>query len=146
ECLALVAQIAGAEATGQVEARRQRSLRVLIADDNRDTVVTTAAVLQDEGYEVKEAHNGKDAMVAIADFDPDVVVSDIKMPGLTGWELARAVRRVSGHSRPLLIAMSGHYKAGADRVLTEMSGFNHFLPKPFDMKHLLALIERRKRA
>src|SRR4051812_37402850 len=72
ELLGLVAQIAGAEATGQVEARRQRSLRVLIADDDRDTVVTTAAVLRDEGYEVKEAHNGKDAMVAIADFDPDV--------------------------------------------------------------------------
>ena len=84
-------------------------------------------------------------MVAIADFDPDVVVADIQMPGLSGWQLARAVRRVAGYGRPLLIAISGHYKAGADRVLTNMSGFNHFLPKPFDMKDLLALIERRKR-
>ena len=146
QLVALIEEIAGREATGHVEARRQRPLRVLIADDNRDTVLTTAAVLHDEGYEVKEAHNGKDAMVAIADFDPDVVVADIKMPGLSGWQLARAVRRVSGYGRPLLIAISGHYKAGADRVLTHISGFNHFLPKPFDMKDLLALIERRKRA
>jgi DNA-binding response OmpR family regulator len=142
--VALIEEIGGREATGHVEARRQRPLRVLIADDDHDTVVTTAALLRDEGYEVMEAHNGKDAMVAIADFDPDVVIADINMPGVSGWQLGRAVRRVSGYGRPLLIAISGHYKAATDRILTDMSGFNHFLPKPFDMKDLLALIERRK--
>jgi DNA-binding response OmpR family regulator len=141
--LALIEQIGGGEAAGEIEVRRERALRILIADDNRDTVATTAALLRDEGYEVREAHNGKDAMVGIADFDPDVVVADINMPGLSGWQLAKAVRRVSGYRRPLLVAISGHYNAAADRVLTDMSGFNHFLPKPFDMKDLLALIERR---
>ena len=116
-------------------------LRVLIADDNRDTVVTTSTLLRDEGYELTEVYNGRDAMLAIADFDPDVIIADINMPGLSGWQIARAVRRLSGYGRPLLIAISGHYKGNADRILTDISGFNHFLPKPFDMRDLLPLLE-----
>src|SRR3954470_5329116 len=136
-------------ASGQpLDATAQESgrLRVLIADDNRDTVMTTSALLADEGYEVRAVYNGRDAMIEIAKFDPDVVIADIKMPGLSGWELARAVRRRSGFDRPVLIAISGHYKNGADRVLTNISGFNHFLPKPFDVKDLMALMEPLKPA
>ena len=123
------------------KARQLGPLRVLIADDNRDTVATTSALLRDEGYEVTDVYNGRDAMVAVADFDPDVTIADINMPGLSGWEIARAVRRVSGYGRPLLIAISGHYKGDADRILTDITGFNHFLPKPFDMGDLLRLLQ-----
>jgi len=147
ELVALVGEIASGQfAAGPVEAQRERPLRALIADDERDTVLTTAAVLRDEGYEARAAYNGRDAFIAIAEFDPDFVIADIRMPGLSGWELARAVRRASGFDRPVLVAISGHYKKEADRVLTNISGFNHFLPKPFEMKELLAIIERRKRA
>ena len=153
ELLDLVEQIAAGGAgpgllpsRSPAPSRRPGPLRVLIADDERDMVATTSALLRDEGYEVSEVYNGKDAMAAIAEFDPDVVLADIKMPGLSGWQLARAVRRISGYARPRLIAMSGHYKGGADRVLTDISGFDHFLPKPFAMKDLLALVEPLKPA
>lgn len=156
ELLALLDQIT-AEYIGTVPAAvdedrlttgepKRLQVRVLIADDNRDTVLTTTALLRGEGYEVRAVYNGRDAITEIGKFDPDVVIADIKMPGLSGWELARAVRRASGFDRPVLIAISGHYKEGADRVLTNISGFNHFLPKPFDMKDLLAVLEPLKRA
>ena len=132
--------------TKRVEVRRERPLRVLIADDERDMVSTTAALLRGKGYEVKEVYGGAEALTEVRNFDPDVVIADIKMPGMTGWELARDVRRTVGFERPFLIAISGHYKKAADRVLTDISGFNHFLPKPFELKDLVALIERRKRA
>jgi len=120
--------------------RARKPLRVLIADDNPDMVLTTMMILSGEGHDVRTANDGHEAMVQMAEFDPDVVIADIKMPGLTGWELARAVRKVSDQGRPLLIAVSGHYTKGADRVLSEMAGFDHFLPKPFDPADLLALL------
>ena len=118
-----------------------RHIKVLIAEDNDDTVLTLSAILEDEGYSVRRARDGRQAMLVLAEFDPDVIVADLKMPGLSGWELAREVRRVGEAERPLLIAISGHFKRDPDRTLTQISGFNHFLAKPFDPKNLLALIQ-----
>src|SRR5881394_1965981 len=92
--------------------RTPRALRVLVADDERDTVITLTALLREEGYEVRQAFNGRDAVAAILEFDPDVAILDIAMPGMTGWDVARTVRRNNG-DKPLLIAMSGQYTKGA---------------------------------
>ena len=59
----------------------RRRLRVLIADDERDTVLTLTAILEDAGHEAKGVHDARAALGAIADFDPDVVLADIAMPG-----------------------------------------------------------------
>lgn len=119
-----------------------RALRVLVVDDNRDTVITLRALLEHEGYETTGAHDAHAAIVKIAEFDPDVVIADLAMPGKSGWDIARAMRegRTYGNDRPVMIAISGEYTKGADRILTEMSGFNYFLSKPFDPKVLLALL------
>ena len=120
-----------------------RVIRVLIADDNRDTVLTLAALLRDEGYDTKGAYTGQDALAAIADYDPHVIIADIAMPQRSGWDIAREVRstRVSKRrDRPLLIGISGIYNKGADRVLANMVGFNHFFSKPFDPNALLRLL------
>jgi len=121
--------------------RPTRPIRILIADDNDDTVLTLSALLQDEGYRVRRARDGREAMLELLDFDPDAVVADIRMPEVNGWDFGRAVRRVRDAHRPLLIAMSGHFKRDPDRILAKMTGFNHFLAKPFHPKDLLALID-----
>src|SRR5438552_784350 len=119
--------------------RTPRALRVVVADDERDTVATLTALLREEGYEVRQAFDGRDALAAIREFDPDVAILDIGMPGMTGWDVARAVRKNNGH-RPLLIAVSGQYTKGADKALGQITGFKHHLTKPCDPKVLLALL------
>jgi len=119
----------------------RRRLRVLVADDERDTVLMLTAILRDEGYETEGVYNGRDALAATSGFDPDVVVVDIVMPGMSGWEVARAVREETSAERPLLIAISGQYTKASDRFLAESVGFNHFLQKPCDPGELLALLK-----
>jgi DNA-binding response OmpR family regulator len=123
------------------ESHAPRSLRVLIADDERDTVLMLMAILRDEGHEVRGVHNGKDALAAFVEFDPDVAIIDIAMPGMTGWDVARTVRKLHDGTRPLLIACSGHYTKGSDQALAKMAGFTHCLPKPCDPDELLALLK-----
>jgi DNA-binding response OmpR family regulator len=120
--------------------RSPRSLRVLIVDDERDTVHTLSAILRDEGHDTKGVYAGKDVLAAIREFDPDVAVVDISMPGMTGWDVAREVRAEFPGERPMLIAISGHYTQGADRILTQMSGFKYFLAKPCDPNVLTTLL------
>src|SRR5581483_11850739 len=117
-----------------------RPLRVLVVDDNKDIALTLRLLLEDEGCEVQTAHDGREALVVYADFDPDALIADIGLPGASGWEVARAIRKIGEGERPLMIAISGEYIKGADRIMTEMSGFNYFLSKPFDPKVLVALL------
>ena len=134
--------MAAAAAQSPASARR---MRVLVADDNRDMCISLELLLQTEGYEVVCAGDGLEATMLLAEFHPDVVVADIKMPRRSGWELARLVRNVDGSTPgPLLIAMSGHYKQGADRVLSQLAGFDYFLAKPVDPSVLLALVGRHR--
>jgi len=78
---------------------------------------------------------------AVRAFDPEAVLLDIKMPGMSGYEVARSIRTRYGDARPLLVAISGHYKQGSDRVLAEIVGFDHYFAKPCDPNALLALLK-----
>ena len=109
-------------------------------DDNKDIVLTLSLLLEDEGCEVRTAYDGREALVVYAEFDPDAVIADIGLPGASGWEVARAIRKIAEGERPVMIAISGEYIKGADRIMTEMSGFNYFLSKPFAPKVLVALL------
>lgn len=117
-----------------------RKLRVLIVDDEKDVALTLSALLRDGGYETQSAHNATEALTALPEFDPDVVICDILMPGMSGWELARQVRKTAGHDRPKLIAISGRYTQSADRLLSESVGFTHFFAKPCDPNVLLKVL------
>jgi CheY-like chemotaxis protein len=81
----------------------QRALRVLVADDDRDSVLTLMMLLRDEGHEVRGVYSGRQVMGHVLDFDPDVVLLDIAMPELSGWEVARTIRARRGAERPMLI-------------------------------------------
>ena len=113
-----------------------RPLRVLVVDDDRDTVATLTMLLREEGHEVHGLHSGRHVIGAILDFDPDAVILDINMPDLNGWEVARRIRDRRAR-QPLLIGISGEYKKGSDKVLARISGFDHYLMKPYDPQALL---------
>jgi len=120
--------------------RLRRALRVLVADDEPDTVLTLIELLRQEGHEAHGVREGSAVMQAIREFDPDVVLLDISMPDMTGWDVARKVRQLCGQERPLLIAISGVYKQAADQILGKLAGFNYYLAKPYDPSVLTALL------
>jgi CheY-like chemotaxis protein len=115
-------------------------LRVLVVDDDSDTVATLLALLRSEGHEVQGASSGRAALAALRQLDPDVVISDIAMPNVNGWTLARQVRDVMGEKRPLMIAITGQYVKSLDKVLAHISGFDYYLTKPADPNVLMALV------
>lgn len=112
----------------------------MVVDDEPDTVITLLELLRSEGYHAEGFASGKVALEKLTAFDPDVVISDIAMPMVNGWDVARAVRDRMGDKRPVLIAISGQYTQSADRVLAQLKGFNYYLAKPCDPKMLLSLI------
>jgi len=113
---------------------------VLLADDNADTVLTLSFLLVDEGHEVQALEDGSNVPRTVHEFQPDVCILDIEMPGQNGYELARELRERRLGERPLLIAMSGVYVRPADRLLALMVGFDHFFQKPADPPELIALL------
>jgi len=112
----------------------------MVVDDEPDTVMTLLELLRSEGYEAEGFASGKSALDRLTAFDPDVVISDIAMPMLTGWDVAGAVRSMMGDKRPVLIAISGQYTKGSDKLLAQMKGFNYYLVKPCDPQMLLSLL------
>lgn len=117
-----------------------RSLRILVADDDRDGALTLMMILRDEGHETRAVHSGRQVMSAVIDFDPDVVLLDLNLPDITGWQVARTIRS-RRTKQPLLIAITGYYTKGADRILSELTGFDHYMVKPCEPEQLLKLIE-----
>ena len=125
----------GAEPRSPSGARR----RILIADDNLDSVEVLSLVLEHAGYEVRTAHDGLEAVQAAATFRPDVALLDIGMPGLNGYEAARRIREQSGGWDMVLVAITGWGQKGDKRRARE-AGFDHHLTKPVDPADLQKLL------
>lgn len=118
-----------------------RRLSILLADDQQDTVVTLAAILEDEGHIVHTVTSGALVMDAIARFKPEVCILDIEMPGQSGYALAREISLARKPDRPLLIAISGKWKTQTDKYLARSVGFEYFFVKPADPAELVAALE-----
>jgi PAS domain S-box-containing protein len=115
-------------------------VRVLVVDDNLDSAGTLCVLLEHWGHPVKVVHCGNDAIAAFAAFDPDVVLLDIGLPGMDGYEIARRLRRLP-RQRPLrLIAVTG-YGRDEDRRKSDAAGFDLHLLKPLDLDALQELLE-----
>ena len=114
-------------------------LRVIVADDNRDTAVSLAMVLRDEGHEVLEVYRGDAVLQLAARFQPHVLILDIGMPGLTGFEVAHALRQSLGNACPVLIAVTA-WNQPAARELGKASGFSYYLTKPASTEELLRIL------
>ena len=116
-----------------------RPLRVVIADDERDTLVTLGILLRSEGVDVRMTSRGTEVETAVADFRPDAVLLDIAMPDRSGLQVALDLTRQHGEQCPVLIAVTAH-SGDAARRLTAQSGFRHHVAKPYDPDTLLELV------
>lgn len=126
---------------GDDRRQTQRSLRVLVADDDRDTVETLTALLQLDGHVVHAVHSGADVLPAVPIFRPDAIILDISIPGLSGYAVAQAVRHsFTDIRRPLMIAISGVWKHAGDRLVAQQVGFDHYLVKPCDAREVAGLL------
>jgi CheY-like chemotaxis protein len=119
--------------------RATSTKRVLVIDDNVDVAEMLAAYLQQIGYEVIQAHDGPAGLDAALQHQPEVIVCDLGLPGLDGYEVARTVRKVPYLRSSLLVAVSG-YGESADRERARIAGFSHHMTKPADPMELADLI------
>ena len=117
-----------------------RALRVLVVDDNRDTVLSLTALLRTEGYEARGLHHANDILHHVGAFNADVVILDIAMPGKSGWAAAVEIRKEIPSRRLVLIGISGEHIRGEDRAKSQMHGFDFYLMKPCDPSVLLTLL------
>jgi PAS domain S-box-containing protein len=120
-------------------------LRVLVVDDNRDAAETLGEILELWDHDVRIAYDGASAVRLAAECGPAVVLLDISMPGMDGYEVASALRRQAGLPRPFLIALTG-YGQEADRQRARAAGFDHHLTKPVDPERLFRLLNEAARA
>src|SRR3954454_18768514 len=84
-----------------------RALRVLLADDDRDATLSLSTLLRLEGHEVRHVYDGATTLQVASEFEPDVILLDIGMPKVTGYDVARALRERYGRHGPVLIALTG---------------------------------------
>lgn len=114
--------------------------RILIVDDNRDAATSLALALRLLGNDVHVAHDGLDAVRVTAEVQPEVVLMDIGMPKLNGYEAAERIRKQPGGSDRILIAQTG-WGQEADKQRTRDAGFDHHLVKPIEMLALQQLLD-----
>ncbi len=120
-------------------------LRILIVEDQADTAESLAMLLRLEGHEAETAPNGAVALQRAAVGGPDVVLLDLGLPGMDGYEVARRLRAQQAGRRPLLIAMTG-YGREEDRRRSAEAGIPLHWLKPVDPDLLLRLLARVKAA
>ena len=118
-----------------------RPCRMLVVDDNRDGADLMAVLLRLQGHEVEVAHDGYCALEIAARFEPEVVLLDIGLPGLNGYDVAKQLRQMKLPRQQCLIAMTG-YGSDEDRQRTEEAGFDHHIVKPIEPAELNKLLAR----
>jgi PAS domain S-box-containing protein len=114
--------------------------RVLVVDDNRDATDSMAMLLSVWGHDARIARDGHEALGTAADFQPEVILLDIGLPGMDGYEVARRLRDMPGLRNTVLIAMTG-YGQEDDRVRSREAGFARHLVKPADPVVLRTLLD-----
>jgi CheY-like chemotaxis protein len=115
--------------------------RLLVVDDNEDAANTVAELLQMAGNEVAVASDGLSAVEKTREFRPDVVLLDIGLPDINGYEVARRIRKLEGVRQPILIALTG-WGQQQDKQAAADAGFDHHWTKPVDPARLLELSGR----
>jgi len=113
--------------------------RILVVDDNRDAADSLGLLLEVLGAEVRVARDGPEALEAYSAYDPAVVLLDIGMPGMDGYEVARRIRAQSPGPRPTIVALTGWGQEN-DRREAREAGFDHHLVKPAEIGALKELL------
>lgn len=113
--------------------------RVLVIEDNTAAAAMLAELLRLSGHTVDVAFDGSSGLEMITQAQPQIVVCDIGLPGLTGYEVAQQTREIGQVPPPVLIALTG-YGSESDRTLAFKAGFDHFMVKPANLEKLEQLI------
>lgn len=127
-----------------LDAKRSSPARILIVDDNVDSAKSLSRLLQLSGHQVTMAADGPEALRQAEATDPEIVLLDIGLPGMDGYQVARTLRERADSERVVLVALTG-YGREEDRRRSREVGFDHHLVKPVDIDALLALIESQRR-
>jgi CheY-like chemotaxis protein/anti-sigma regulatory factor (Ser/Thr protein kinase) len=130
------AAAAAAPGQGQVSGPRRR---VLIVEDHADAAQTLEALVQLHGHDVRHASDGDAALKLIAEYRPEVLLLDIGLPGMDGFEIARRMRGAQATRASLIVAISG-YGQERDRRRALECGFDHHFVKPVNAQALMALL------
>ena len=109
--------------------------RILIVDDNTDSAKSLATLQNRRGHQTRVAFNGPEAIATAAEFRPEIILLDIGLPGMDGFEVARQIRAMPTLARTFLVAMTG-YASAADRADATAAGFDEHLVKPIDLETL----------
>jgi two-component system OmpR family response regulator len=111
---------------------------ILVVDDDPDVLDLIVAVLENAGYHPRVASNGREALAAVEERPPALVLLDMLMPVMDGWACARALRSRYGRSPKIVVVTAAeHARAWAEEV-----GADGVLPKPFDSKSLVSTVAR----
>jgi CheY-like chemotaxis protein len=124
--------------------KRKRSvpalpLRILVVDDHRDSADSLSLLLRSRGNDVRTAHDGLEALEAAKQHRPDVVLLDVGLPKLNGYEVARPIRALPWGKSAVLIALTG-WGQPEDKRRSTAAGFDHHLVKPVDAARLKAIL------
>jgi PAS domain S-box-containing protein len=131
--------VSPSEVPGPAPAGQARCRRVMVVDDNRDSADTATVILRLLGHQVECAYVAQDALDTARHFLPEVVLLDLAMPGMNGFDTLRRLRAQAGTEAVFAIAMTG-FGTADDRRRTEEAGFDAHLTKPMDIKELVALL------
>ena len=118
---------------------RRTKRRLLLVDDNIDAATSQAALLRYLGHDVEVAYSGEAALEKARDFRPEIVLLDLGMPGMDGYEVARRLRATPEGADIKLVAQTG-WGQEEDRRRTREAGFDAHLAKPVDMAALQRLL------
>jgi signal transduction histidine kinase/CHASE1-domain containing sensor protein/CheY-like chemotaxis protein len=116
--------------------------RVLVVDDNVDAAMTLAEAVRLDGHEVRIAHDGNAALQEAAAFAPEVVLLDIGLPGMDGYDVVRRLRQLPQAAGALIVALTG-FGQESDRRRALAAGFDDHLVKPVDLETVTAVLRRR---
>jgi PAS domain S-box-containing protein len=115
------------------------ALRVLVVDDNLDAANALKMLLEEAGHLVRMAHTGPTALAAALDYRPDLMLLDIGLPELDGFEVAKRIHQESLLHDIVLVAVTG-YRQAADQQRMQEAGFDHYLVKPVDFEKVRQLL------
>jgi PAS domain S-box-containing protein len=126
--------------TERIDVPETPSWRILVVDDNQDAAESLAMLLAHGGHDTETAHDGREAVEKAATYDPDIILLDIGLPGMNGYDACREIRRRgSGHEAPLMVAVTG-WGQEADREKAKEAGFDAHLVKPVLHDNLMSLL------
>lgn len=127
------------ESPGSAAFSKNRDFRILLIDDNQDANESMESLLKLLHYDVRTASDAETGLDIAIEFEPHLILSDIGLPGMDGYQLAPALRKAAGNRKMILAAATG-YGLASDRVRSLAAGFDYHLVKPLDADALLDFV------